>query len=174
MIRNHPLGTYAVLFGCRRRICGLFCAATASTSLPNPNEPPRLMPRHAQLPKGFTLVETLVALAVVAIALTAGLQATGSLTRLSERQQAQLLAQLCAENQLAKVRLAKTLPGIGTSNEPCTQAGQALDVAIDVLPTPNPNFRRVDVRVKAPVDASALRTAEAVTLLQVSTVVGRF
>lgn len=123
---------------------------------------------------GFTLVEILVALAVVTIALTAGLQATGSLTRLSERQQGQLLAQLCADNQLAKVRLFKTMPGIGSSTETCTQAGQVLDVAVDVLPTPNPNFRRVDVRVKAPVDAAALRTAEAITLLQVSTVVGRF
>ena len=123
---------------------------------------------------GFTLVEILVALAVVTIALTAGLQATGSLTRLSERQQGQLLAQLCADNQLAKVRLFKTMPGIGSSTETCTQAGQVLDVAVDVLPTPNPNFRRVDVRVKAPVDAAALRNAEAITLLQVSTVVGRF
>lgn len=123
---------------------------------------------------GFTLVEILVALAVVTIALTAGLQATGSLTRLSERQQGQLLAQLCADNQLARVRLSKTMPGIGSSTETCTQAGQVLDVAVDVLPTPNPNFRRVDVRVKAPVDTAALRTAEAITLLQVSTVVGRF
>lgn len=123
---------------------------------------------------GFTLVEILVALAVVTIALTAGLQATSSLTHLSERQQDQLLAQLCADNQLAKVRLAKTMPGIGSSTETCTQAGQVLDVAVDVLPTPNPNFRRVDVRVKAPVDSTALRTPEAITLLQVSTVVGRF
>ena len=50
-------------------------------------------------------------------------------------------------NQLAKVRLSKTLPGIGTSTELCTQAGQALNVAVEVFPTPNPNFRRVDVSV---------------------------
>lgn len=123
---------------------------------------------------GFTLVEVLVALAVVAVALAAGLQATGSLTRLSERQQGQLLAQLCADNQLAKVRLAKTLPGIGTSTETCAQAGQVLDVAVDVLPTPNPNFRRVDVRVKAATDTTTVQTAAPITLLQVSTVVGRF
>ena len=129
---------------------------------------------HAAREHGFTLVETLVALAVVAIALTAGLQATGSLTRLSERQQSQMLAQLCADNQLAKVRLSKTLPGIGTSTELCTQAGQALNVAVEVFPTPNPNFRRVDVRVKAPTDTTALPPPEPVTLLQVSTVVGRF
>lgn len=123
--------------------------------------------------QGFTLVETLVALAVVAIALTAGLQATGSLTRLAERQQHQMLAQLCADNQMARVRLSKTLPGIGTSSETCTQARQVLNVTIDVLATPNPNFRRVDVRVLAP-DADRIRGTAAITLLQVSTVVGRF
>lgn len=130
--------------------------------------------QHVGRGHGFTLVETLVALAVVAIALTAGLQATGSLTRLSERQQSQLLAQLCADNQLAKVRLAKTMPGIGTSTETCPQAGMVMEVAIEVLPTPNPNFRRVDVRVKAPADTVVVRPPESITLLQVSTVVGRF
>lgn len=134
----------------------------------------RRMPKRMAHTRGFTLVEVLVALAVVAIALTAGLQAMGSLTRLSERQQSQLLAQLCADNQLAKVRLAKTLPGIGTSTEPCPQAGQALEVAIEVLPTPNPNFRRVDVRVKAPAETATSPTQAPITLLQISTVVGRF
>ena len=123
--------------------------------------------------RGFTLVETLVALAVVAIALTAGLQATGSLTRMAERQQQQMLAQLCADNQMAKVRLAKTLPGIGTSSETCTQARQVLNVKVDVLTTPNPNFRRVDVRVLTP-EQDAAPTTGSLTLLQVSTVVGRF
>ena len=123
--------------------------------------------------RGFTLIETLVALAIVAIALTAGLQATGSLTRLAERQQHQMLAQLCADNQMARVRLAKTLPGIGTSSETCMQARQVLNVTIDVLATPNPNFRRVDVRVLTPEPDRTPGTA-AITLLQVSTVVGRF
>jgi len=123
--------------------------------------------------RGFTLIETLVALAVVAIALTAGLQATGSLTRMAERQQQQMLAQLCADNQMARVRLAKTLPGIGTSSEICTQARQVLNVKVDVLATPNPNFRRVDVRVLTS-EQDPGSTTGSLTLLQVSTVVGRF
>lgn len=123
--------------------------------------------RPADKQHGFTLVEILVALAVVAIALMAGLQATGALTRMSERQSDQLLAQLCADNELAKVRLARQMPGVGNSTATCTQAGRALEVALEVLPTPNPNFRRVEVRVRAPDNGL-------VTLLQVSTVVGRF
>ena len=123
---------------------------------------------------GFTLVETLVALAIVAIALAAGLQATGALTRLSERQLHQMLAQLCADNQLTKVRLSKTLPGVGTSSETCQQAGQDMEVSVEVLPTPNPNFRRVDVRVNTRQTALARQAPEVTTLLLVSTVVGRF
>ena len=123
-------------------------------------------------PRGFTLVEIMVALAIVAVALTAGMRATGSLTQLSQRQQDQLLAQLCADNALAQVRLSRTLPGIGTSSQTCVQAGQSLDVVQDVLPTPNPNFRRVDVRVRP--GGSGSDGSQPINLMFVSTVVGRY
>ena len=113
---------------------------------------------------GFTLIEVLVALSMVAIALMAGLQATGALTRQAQRQSDMLLAQLCAENALVSVRLARQLPGVGDSTSDCTQAGRILTVALTVRPTPNPNFRRVDAQV---------RDAE-VPIWRVSTVVGRY
>lgn len=119
--------------------------------------------------RGFTLVEILVALAIVAVALAAGVRASGSLTLLAQRQQDQILAQLCAENDLAAIRLGSTLPGVGTSSQVCEQAQVPLTVVRDVLPTPNPNFRRVDVRVRPG------RPGESETnLLFLSTVVGRF
>ena len=49
--------------------------------------------------RGFTLIEVLVALGIVAIALTAGLQATAALTNNGMRQSDILLAHLCAENE---------------------------------------------------------------------------
>lgn len=101
-------------------------------------------PRHAS---GFTLVEVLVALGIVAIALMAGLQASASLTRHANRQSDMLLAQLCAENELVKIRLARQMPGVGDSSLNCEQAGRNLKVALTVRPTPNPNFRRVDAQV---------------------------
>ncbi len=96
---------------------------------------------------GFTLVEVLVALGIVAIALMAGLQATGALTRHAQRQSDMVLAQLCAENALVNLRLMRQMPGVGDSVVECDQAGRTLSVALAVRPTPNPNFRRVDAQV---------------------------
>lgn len=114
--------------------------------------------------RGFTLVEVLVALGIVAIALLAGLQATAALTRHAQRQSDVLLAQTCAENELVKVRLAKTMPDVGDSSIACEQAGEVFTVALAVRATPNPSFRRVDAQV--------LKGAESV--LRLSTVVGRY
>ena len=100
-----------------------------------------------QFTRGFTLVEVLVALGIVAIALMAGMQATAALTQHAQRQSDMVLAQLCAENELVKIRLLKQMPDVGDSNVACEQAGRTLTVALVVRPTPNPNFRRVDARV---------------------------
>lgn len=118
--------------------------------------------RH--LRRGFTLIEVLVALGIVAIALAAGVRSTGALTRNAERQSDLLLAQLCAENALVAVRLAKQMPAVGDNTTGCEQAGHKLDVTLAVRPTPNPNFLRVEARV-AESDAP---------LLTLSTVVGRY
>lgn len=122
-------------------------------------------------PRGLTLVEVLIALAILATALAAGVRASASLTQLSQRQLEQLLAELCAENELVAVRLAPTLPGVGRSSQSCEQAGHTLTVVREVLPTPNPNFRRIDVRIQRPGPTPG---AEPATVRVLSTVVGRF
>ena len=114
--------------------------------------------------RGFTLIEVLVALGIVAIALVAGLQATTALTNNAQRQSDVLLAHICAENELVKVRLSRNMPGVGDSAMPCEQAGRAFTVNVAVLPTPNPSFRRVDAQV---MDGT-------IPVLRLSTVVGKF
>ena len=113
---------------------------------------------------GFTLIEVLVALGIVAIALVAGLQATAALTTNAMRQSSVLLAQLCAENELVRVRLARQMPGAGERRAICRQGNVDFEVAVTVAPTPNPNFLRVDAQV--------FETTGPV--LRLSTVVGRY
>lgn len=114
---------------------------------------------------GFTLIEVLVALGIVAIALAAGSQASQALTRNAQRQADLLLAQLCAENELIKARLASRMPDLGDAGAVCTQAGAAFPMTISTIGTLNPNFRRVDVQV---------RDASEAPILRLSTVVGAF
>ena len=61
-------------------------------------------------PSGFTLVEVLVALAIVAITLGAALRVSGSQINIAERQGLMFRAELCAQNELIKLRLARLLP----------------------------------------------------------------
>ena len=111
---------------------------------------------------GFTLIEVLVALAIVAISLVAGLQATTALTNNALRQSDVLLAHLCAENELIKVRLLQQMPGVGDSTSLCEQAGRGLQITLSVRPTPNPRFRRVDAQISDG-NAPVLRLSTVVT-----------
>lgn len=113
--------------------------------------------------RGFTLIEVLVALTITAIALAAGAQASNALTRNAQRQSDLLLAQICAENELVKLRLATVVPPFGEMGSVCEQAGVPLGVTVSTMPTLNPAFRRVDVQV---------RDAQQWPLLRLSTVIG--
>ena len=114
--------------------------------------------------RGFTLVEVLVALAIVAVALAAGVRATASLSRNAERQSDLLQAHLCAENALVNIRLSRQMPAVGDNTTSCEQGGRTLAVRLTVQPTPNPNFLRTEAQV---FDGN-------VRLLNLSTVVGRY
>jgi len=113
-------------------------------------------------PSGFTLIEVLVALGIVAIALLAGMRASSALIDNAIRQTDVLLAQLCAENEQIKIRLSRQFPSIGDASSECLQAGQSFAVTVTTQATPNPNFRKVSVSV----------AREARALLQLTAIVG--
>jgi general secretion pathway protein I len=97
--------------------------------------------------RGFTLIEVLVALAIVAVALLAGVRASGSMAQTNAELKLRLLAQLSAENRLAELRAANVFPGVGTRSVECPQAKRDLQCVEETKATPNPLFRRVEVRV---------------------------
>lgn len=115
-------------------------------------------------PRGLTLVEVLVALAIAAVALGAGVRAAGSSVQMSQRLQDTVPARWCAENQLAQVRLARVLPPVGEAAFSCEQLGQRWQGRMRTQPTPNPNFRRVEAQVL---------DAQGQAVVAISTVVSR-
>jgi general secretion pathway protein I len=115
--------------------------------------------------RGFTLIEVLVALAIVAVALAAGLRAAGAVTNNAQRVGEITAAQWCAENQLAELRLTRQFPGVGDGSFSCEQLGRSFSGTLRVRPTPNPNFRRVD---------AVVNDADGHVLLTLSTVVSRY
>jgi general secretion pathway protein I len=96
---------------------------------------------------GFSLIEVLVALMIVAICLATASRAISGWMSVSQRQGETLRAQLCADNALNGLRLARQMPGTGSSTQACEQAGQALEVRLQITATPNPAFFRVDAQV---------------------------
>ena len=99
--------------------------------------------------RGFTLVEVLVALAIVSIALMSALRAAGQGTNNAGELRSRLLAGWVAENRLAEHRaLAQWLP-LGIQRGTAQEGGLDFAWREEVIATPNAAFRRVDVRVFA-------------------------
>jgi general secretion pathway protein I len=115
--------------------------------------------------RGMTLIEVLVALAIVAITLSAGIKAAGGLTVNAQRMDDLMVAQWCAENQLSALKLGKVYPPVGDSDFGCSQLGRQLAGKLLVRPTPNINFRRVDAQVM---------DEQQQTIVRLSTVLSRF
>jgi general secretion pathway protein I len=97
--------------------------------------------------RGFTLLEVLVALVIIGVALSASMRAAMSLTNTAEYSREKLLALLTAENRLLELRLARERLEPGEEVLACEQGGIAFSCSQAVKPTPNPFFRRVEVRV---------------------------
>jgi general secretion pathway protein I len=96
---------------------------------------------------GFTLVEVLVALAIISIALMAALRSAAQGTSNVGELRSRLLAGWVAENRLAEHRAREDWLPLGIQRGSETQGGLEFGWREEVIGTPNPAFRRVDVRV---------------------------
>lgn len=105
---------------------------------------PRLC-RNSQA--GFTLVEVLIALAIVAIALMAALRVAGQGALNAGDLRSRMLAGWVAENRLAEHRARGNWLSLGIRNGTQRQGGVEFAWREEVVATANPAFRRVDVYV---------------------------
>lgn len=116
--------------------------------------------------RGFTLLEVLVALVIIGVALAASMRGAMSLTNTADYSRSKLLAMLTAENRLLELRLARERLEPGEEFLPCEQGGIAFICSQAVKPTPNPFFRRVEVRVFRSDDAgNRQQLAELMTVM---------
>ena len=105
-------------------------------------------------PAGFTLVEVLVALAIVSIALLAALRVAGQGTTNVGELRSRLLAGWIAENLLAERRARGEWLPLGIQRGTVRQAELDFGWREEVRATPSPVFRRVDVFVFAAAEES--------------------
>ena len=114
--------------------------------------------RRVRQSRGFTLLEVMVALAIVALSLTAVAasmnQMIGAATAMQERTYASWIAQ----NKIAEMRLANVMPEVDTTSGEVEFANTRWVWRAVVSETGIENFRRIDVTVSDEDDNYEIRT----------------
>lgn len=98
--------------------------------------------------RGITLVEVLIALAVIGVGLIAALKAVEQVGRDSHSARARLLASMSAENMLIETKFDAKALAADQFSASCPQAGLMLTCSREIGPTAHPKFRKVSVEVR--------------------------
>lgn len=96
----------------------------------------------------------MVALAIVALALAAAGRAIALSTTAAGEMKLRVLAGWVAENRMGELSARRAWPALGTIEGAERQAGIDFPWRIEVLATPHPAFRRIEIRVARPDDPS--------------------
>jgi len=98
--------------------------------------------------KGFTLVEVLVALAVVAIAMAALIKVAGENASNAGYLRDRTVAQWVAADKATELQVSGAWPAVGRSNGTVMQAGREWRWEVDVSDTPEASLRRLEITVR--------------------------
>lgn len=113
-----------------------------------------------QTESGFSLVETLVALAVFAMAGVALVQLQAQSLNTFSRVEARALADIAAQNQLTRVLASQAPPRTGVNQEELRFAGRDWSMTTAIIATPDAQTSRVSVAVGPP-NAAPITTVHA-------------
>ena len=120
--------------------------------------------------QGFSLIEVLIGLSILAIALTAGIKALTQSVQTQTTIQQQYFAMLSANDALNKISLQKIWPQFEVNRTNCSQLNVPLVCVRSTFATPNPLFRRVviEVYLASPTDPT---TPQDIRLAKLTTIV---
>lgn len=96
---------------------------------------------------GFTLLEVLVALAILAITLGALIKASGSYASNATYLKEKTFAQWIARNKAVEYHLANTFPAVGSREGDVTYAQQEWRWRVKVSTTDDRRLRRLDIDI---------------------------
>lgn len=96
---------------------------------------------------GFTLIEVLIATAVIAVALSSFIVAGARYADYARYIHDKTIAQWVARNQLVKYQIAEGWPDTGTDEGNVEMADQRWHWQAEISESPNPLVRRIDVHV---------------------------
>ncbi|MDD2701491.1 MAG: type II secretion system minor pseudopilin GspI [Sideroxydans sp.] len=104
--------------------------------------------------QGFTLLEVLVALAILAITMAAVSRTSSSSIHHAEALRTRITADWVAQNRLALHQARGDWLPTGIQNGEEEQAGQTFPWREEIIATPNPSMRRIVIQVSDPSDAN--------------------
>lgn len=104
--------------------------------------------------RGFTLIEVLVAVAVLAIALSAVISAMARQADNAGYLKQKTIALMVAHNRLAELQLEKTTPDTGRSDGKVEMSGVEWKWQVEIKATEDDRLHRVDITVQGPAQKS--------------------
>lgn len=107
-----------------------------------------MMPSRVSTARGFTLLEVLLALALLAIAGMSVLSISGESVRNTPILEQRTLARLVADNQMTEIHLKKQWPTLSWQQADHELAGQQWFARFRSIKTTKDDFRAIDVEVR--------------------------
>ena len=118
--------------------------------------------------RGFTLLEVVLAIAVLASALAAVMGVAIGQVRAEQRLNERFFAGLVAKNVISETKLTERWPALGERSGEVLQGQRRFSWEMRILPTPSAQMRRIDVQVSAVSSQSQTSAANAAPIVRLS------